>query len=81
MRAKMNINQLDSMLSQMKNYHQYHNMSDTIYISVNDKTGEIEFEQSSYWQECVGKFFRYTCDNQPLNETDNKSTSPNQIND
>ena len=60
MRAKMTIHELGEMLKQMKNYYDYHNMSNTVYIKVNDKNGEIEFEQSSYYPECYGKFFRYT---------------------
>ena len=60
MRAKLTINDFEEMLKQMKNYHKYQDMSDEIFISVNDETGEVEFEQSSYYPECVGKFFRYT---------------------
>ena len=59
MKAKMTLNQLKEMVKIMDNKHIHHDTSNIIYISVNDKTGEVEFELASYYQECVGSFFRY----------------------
>ena len=71
MRAKIFIEELEEMLEKMKKYHKYHNMSSTIYISINDETGEIEFEQASYYPECYGKFFNYARKNLSTEDLNN----------
>ena len=79
MRAKLTINDFEEMLKQMKNYHKYQGMSDEIFISVNDETGEVEFEQSSYYPECVGKFFRYTRKNSSTENINDDSNNDSEI--